>query len=310
MVVIMETEIWPNLFKACQSRDIPIMIANARISPRSFRGYRFLNPLVTATLRRVLRIATQTETDAARFRALGARPESVAVVGNLKFDLEVNPHEVEEGRGLRRQLGRERAVLIAASTHAGEEEIVLDAFETVRSRFPEALLIVVPRHPERFEKAAQCCRGRGYRIARRSDGRVEGEIDVFVGDTMGEMMCYLAASDVAFVAGSLVPVGGHNVLEPAVLALPVIFGPYMFNFEQPSDTLVEAGAGWRIENGAGLADVVIALFADSSLRARAGAAAQAAVASNRGVLERLTADIQRVLSPESIRANGRVAEYR
>lgn len=310
LAVIMETEIWPNLFKACQSRDVPIIIANARISPRSYRGYRLLRPLVAATLRRALRIAAQTEDDAGRFRALGANPGGVPVVGNLKFDIEVCPGVLEQGRELRRQLGPERPVLIAASTHAGEEEIVLEAFATVRGRFPKALLIVVPRHPERFAEATRCCRARGYRIALRSQGAVESSVDVFVGDTMGEMMSYLAASDVAFVAGSLVPVGGHNVLEPAALGKPVIFGPHMFNFREPSLRLVEVSAGWRIENGTGLAEVVMALFADRSLRERAGAAARACVASNRGALQRLGAQIQGILEPDEVQASSRLAGRR
>jgi len=270
------------------------------VSPRSFRGYRLLHPLVAATLRCVCRIATQTEADAERFRALGAKPDAVTVLGNLKFDLQVNRCEVREGRSLREQLGSGRPVLIAASTHEGEEEIVLDAFAIVRERFLQALLIVVPRHPERFDAVAKRCQARGYRLARRSQGRLSHEVDILVGDTMGEMTKYLAASDVAFVAGSMVPVGGHNVLEPAALAVPVIFGPYVFNFAEPSAILADVGAGWRVEDSIDLAATVVNLFSDNALRERAGAAAEAVLATNRGALTRLAAVIEELLEPEIV----------
>ncbi len=172
---------------------------------------------------------------------------------------------------------------------------MLEAFATIRNRFPSALLVIVPRHPERFEEVARFCVGHGYRIARRSRRGLATAVDILIGDTMGEMIRYLAMGDVAFVAGSLVPVGGHNVLEPAALSLPVIFGPHMFNFRVPAGELLDAGAGWQIKDAGELAGVATTLFADESLRTQAGAAARAAVARNRGALDRLSLELYRII---------------
>ncbi|TAM10829.1 MAG: 3-deoxy-D-manno-octulosonic acid transferase [Nevskiaceae bacterium] len=288
-VVVMETELWPNLFRHLARRGVPLVIANARLSPRSFRGYSHLRRSMASVLNDCRTIAAQSEADAGRFRQLGAR--RVQAVGNLKFDLVVRQAQLVGGQVLRAACGS-RPTWVAASTHEGEETLVLEAHRQVRERFPDALLILVPRHPERFDAvAAQVARAE-FVTVRRSAGEAVGTertAAVLLGDTMGEMFTYLAAADVAFVGGSLVPVGGHNVLEPAALGLPVLFGPHMHNFEAARALLLEREAACEVRDAEALAAAVQALFADPGERQHQGEAGRAAVSDNRGTLERLLA---------------------
>jgi 3-deoxy-D-manno-octulosonic-acid transferase len=286
LLVVMETELWPNIFRLCNNSRIPIIVANARLSERSARNYGRLPGLVMELLRDTTLIAAQTEADAARFRALGA--PRVSVTGNIKYDLTLPEGLPEQGRILRRQLGEPRPVLVAASTHAGEDEIVLDACERVRRALPEMLLILVPRHPERFDGVAELCRRRGLGIVRRSEGRpCIGTTQVYLGDSMGELLLFFAASDLALIGGSLVPVGGHNVLEPASLGLPVVFGPHMFNFVEASQRLLQAGAAWQVVDAEELAETVSRLLADPVAAREAGRRGRAVVEANRGALSAL-----------------------
>lgn len=293
--VIMETELWPNLFYACELRGIPLIVANARLSERSARGYARFAGLSRQTLARTAVIAAQAEADAARFRALGA--PRVQVTGNLKYDLTLPEDLAECGAELRRALGVNKPILIAASTHAGEEEPVLDAFAELRRTRPELRLVLVPRHPERFAGVAELCAGRGLRVIRRSEGRpCDPATDVFLGDTMGELLLFFAAADVAFVGGSLVEVGGHNVMEPALLGLPVLFGPHMFNFADASRQLLEAQAAWQVADAAELAATAAGLFAAPARRQAAGRRGRQVVENNRGALAALLAIIAGVLA--------------
>ncbi len=287
LVIIMETEIWPNLFAACQDRGIPLVIANARISPASFKGYKRVRPFVAESLARTSLISAQSEMDAERFRQLGAPTERVRALGNIKFDLRYSPETLAEGSALREKLGLERPVWIAASTHDGEEFQVLEAFREVRQRIPDALLILVPRHPERFDAVAAQCRGQGWRIVRRTEHSTTADCDVYLGDTMGELMVLYGAADVAFVGGSLVPIGGHNVLEPAAVGLTVLFGPHMFNFIEASERLLEANAAHQVQDAKSLAKLTVELLRDAERRDRMGRAGRDTVAANRGSLERL-----------------------
>lgn len=293
--IVMETELWPNLFCRCRRVGVPLLVANARLSPRSARGYGRLRGALRELLVGVW-IGAQGEADAERFRALGADPARLRVMGNLKYDLRLPPGLMAQGRALRRQLGEARPVLIAASTHSGEEEQVLDAFAALRRDFPELLLLLVPRHPERFAAVATLCRERAWRVVRRSEDRAcSADSDIFLGDSMGELLLFYAAADLAFVGGSLVPVGGHNLLEAALLGLPVLCGPHTFNFQEVTEGLLAAGAAWRVHDAAGLARQAALLLADPALRQDAGARGRALVERNRGALERCLALVDELL---------------
>jgi 3-deoxy-D-manno-octulosonic-acid transferase len=202
----METELWPNLYQACASRDIPVIIANARMSERSASGYHRFSWLTATLWPNVKHVAAQTEPDAQRFRYLGLPADRVTVTGTVKFDIAVSTDVVSSGSALRDRWGKARPVWIAASTHAGEDETVLAAHARIREAVPDCLLILVPRHPERFDTVDQLCRKSGYRVARRTANNASAETEVYLGDTMGELLLYFAAADVAFVGGSLVPV--------------------------------------------------------------------------------------------------------
>jgi len=288
--IVMETELWPNLFRALAARRVPVVIANARLSPRSVGRYARVRGLAAQTLGHCTAIAAQSEADAGRFRAIGADPARVHVLGNLKFDLELPADQVAAGRVLRARWGAGRPVWIAASTHEGEEAAALQAHRILLSRLRQAVLVLVPRHPQRFDAVARLAVASGLRCARRS--AVGGEaalqdVQVLVGDSMGEMAMYFGTADVAFVGGSLVEVGGHNVLEPAALGLPVLFGPHMFNFEQARALLLEHGAARQIGGLLELEPALSKLFHDDAAREAMGRAGREVLHANRGALERL-----------------------
>lgn len=291
-VVVMETELWPNLFAACGARGLLLTIVNARLSPRSFAGYQRVQRAIAGVLANCRVIAAQSEADAERFRALGAPAARVRALGNLKFDFAVPEDQVRAGLALRARIGADRPVWIAASTHEGEEEAALAAHRAVLEVLPSALLILVPRHPQRFDGVARLIAAQGLSVMRRS--RLSDDADplpvgaqVLLGDSMGEMFRYLAAADVAFVGGSFAAIGGHNILEPAALGVPVLFGPVMHNFAAARALLLERGAALEVADGAALAMAVGRLLTDPARRAQLGAAGRAAVADNRGVLERI-----------------------
>ena len=289
-VIVMETELWPNLFRALASRRVPIVIANARLSPRSMGRYRRVRGLAAETLAHCSVIAAQSPADAERFRALGADPARVHVLGNLKFDLEMPEDMVAAGRALRARWGETRPVWIAASTHEGEEDAALRAHRILLARFGTALLILVPRHPQRFDAVARLAEASGLHTVRRSaitDATSLEQVQVLVGDSMGELPMYFGAADIAFVGGSLVEVGGHNVLEPAALGLPVLFGPYMFNFEQARALLLEQGAARQIEDLLQLEPALSRLLQEPQQRAAMGKAGREVLQANRGALARL-----------------------
>lgn len=285
LMILMETELWPNLLRGCALRKVPVLLANARLSERSARGYRRVRPLTAAMLHDVTLIAAQAEADAIRFRGLGA--PNVRTVGNLKYDLTIPDGLIEQGKALRREiLGETRPVWIAASTHAGEEEQILQAFSLLRGHWPDLLLLLVPRHPERFAKVAGLCQQQGLEFVRRSEQRAcSAETAVFLGDSMGELLLFYAAADLAFVGGSLVPVGGHNVLEPALLGLPVLFGPHMFNFSEPAKKLLTVGSAWQVVNAKALAEITNELLVAPKKRKIVGQYGNAVVEQSRGTLK-------------------------
>lgn len=303
LAVILETEIWPNLYRECGVRRVPLVLASARISRRSLGKYRRLVPLFRETLSHGIVIAAQSAADAERFRSLGAPAERTHVTGNIKFDFRLPDHVIDEGRAFRERYAAFRPVWVAASTHAGEEEIVLDAHRRVLDRSPEALLLLVPRHPERFDAVAALVQRRGFEFARRSSaGAIEDRHSVFIVDTLGELPSFYAASDVALVAGSLVPVGGHNLLEPAALGLPVLVGPHTFNSEEIAAMFADAGASRRVNDADTLAEAVTGLLADPAERRRMGRAGTALIERNRGTVERLLSLVEPLLDEAPRRA--------
>lgn len=296
LLIVMETELWPNLYAACEARDIPILVVNARLSQKSFKGYQKIRALVRPALR-AAQVLAQTEADAARFEKLGAPSSQVSVVGNLKFDQKIPEDALHNGKILRRQLGDQRQVWIAASTHAGEDELILRAHRRLLEHEPESLLIIVPRHPERFDEVAGQVATLGFRYQRRSgEEPLDPAIQVFVGDTLGEMMIFYAASDMAFVGGSLVETGGHNPLEPAALGLPVITGPHWFNFSGIYPELLQTGGAREISGPDELTRVLQDWIANDELRQEAGQSALQVVERNRGALQRTQDKVVRVLS--------------
>jgi 3-deoxy-D-manno-octulosonic-acid transferase len=288
LAIVMETEIWPNLLVECERRGIPVLLVNARLSQRSASGYKRAQPLAGESMQRLSLIAAQSRADAERFIGLGVPAERVAVTGSIKFDLQLPASLTEQAEVMRRGWGCNRPVWVAASTHEGEEEPLLQAHARLREQLPAALLVLVPRHPDRFERAAALVQRRGFRLARRSLGQAcDAQTSVYLGDTMGELVSFIAAADVAFVGGSLVPTGGHNLLEAAAVGVPVIVGPHVFNFVEVTRLLLEHQAAVQIQSADELTRCLNLWLTDAAERARIGENGRKAVEANRGALDRL-----------------------
>jgi 3-deoxy-D-manno-octulosonic-acid transferase len=294
--VIMETELWPNHIHQCAKRGIPVVLANARLSERSARGYGRFAKLTRPMLTEMSGFAVQTEAEAQRFRDLGARPRCVEVTGSIKFDLTVDPQLLVRASYLRAQWQTtQRPTWIAASTHAGEDETVLAAHRQLLISHPDALLILVPRHPERFNSVHDLCQQMGFATVRRSTAQpVTASTSVLLGDTMGELLFLYALADCAFVGGSLVPNGGHNLLEPAALAKPVLSGPHLFNFLEIAALLRYAGALEEVTDAAGLAKAVQQLFDQPAIATNMANAGLEVMRANQGALQRLLGMLGRV----------------
>ncbi|MBV4470166.1 lipid IV(A) 3-deoxy-D-manno-octulosonic acid transferase [Pseudomonas siliginis] len=297
LAVIMETELWPNHIHQCAKRGIPVALANGRLSQRSAKGYGRFSKLTAPMLAEMSLLAVQTEAEAQRFRDLGARPGSVEVTGSIKFDLTIDPQLLQRAADLRSQWqAQDRPVWIAASTHEGEDEVVLDAHRRLLANHPDALLILVPRHPERFNSVFDLCQREGFATVRRSTGaNVDAQTSVLLGDTMGELLFLYALADSAFVGGSLVPNGGHNLLEPAALAKPVLSGPHLFNFLDIAAQLREAGALAEVDDAEGLAVEVQRLFELPRDAQRMAEAGLAVMRRNQGALQRLLDGLARLI---------------
>ena len=295
--IIAETEFWPNIFAECGRRRIPLLLVNGRISQASLRGYLRVPKTTRAMLANADLLCAQTALDAQRLRNLGAPADLVHVTGNLKFDVELPAALLDEARELRDRWGRNRPVWIAASTHPGEERKVLAAFAQLKLAFPKLLLVLVPRHPERFRAVAKLCRRRGLAVALRSQTQetFAPAAEVLVGDTMGELQRLYAAADVAFIGGSLVPHGGQNLLEACAVNVPVVFGPHMFHFEEISAMALERGAARQVHDAAGLAAAVSLYLEQPDLRKAAGVAAHTLVTDNRGALARTLRHVEDTL---------------
>lgn len=297
LAVIMETELWPNHIHACHQRGIPVALANARLSERSARGYARFARLTAPMLAELDLIAVQTEVEAERFRQLGARPGCVEVTGSIKFDLSVAAELPKRAAELRTAWGaQERPVWIAASTHAGEDEVMLAAHRRLLDERPNALLILVPRHPERFTQVFELCQREGFACVRRSTGEAVGEaVQVLVGDTLGELLFLYALADLALVGGSLVANGGHNLLEPAALGKPLLAGPHLFNFLEIAAQLREAGDLLEVADAGQLHAALSLLFADPAEAQRRAEAGLGVLRANQGALARLLSGLQVLL---------------
>lgn len=297
LAVVIETELWPNLFVACARAGVPVVIANARLSERSLRGYRWMGPLIRLALSGVRLVAAQSEADAARFRVLAGDAVRIEVSGNLKFDQPLPQSSREEALAWRQTDGQ-RPTWVAASTHAEEEEAVLQAQLRLRASHPQALLLWAPRHPERFEAVAARVREAGLALCRRSVERSPDQAcAVFLIDSLGELPGFLAAGDVAFVGGSLIPVGGHNLLEPAALGVPVLSGPHTFHFVEIAALLDHAGALETVTDAASLAAAVARLWGHPDQARARGRAGRQRIDRERGALARTLDLIDAVLAP-------------
>ncbi len=295
--IIVEMELWPELLAAARSQGLAMHLINARLSATTLRRYQRFSALFREALVSFERIAAQSDADRDRLVTLGAPPQRIAVSGNIKFDQPLDREQLEAGDQLRAQLGTDRPIWVAASTREGEEELALDALARVHETLPEVGLILVPRHPQRFDGAARLIAARGYRLRRRSDDEPpDGTTDVYVGDSVGEMARYLTAGDAVFVGGSLVPLGGHNLLEPAAMGRAVIAGPHRFNFEAAADLLEGADALVTVRDADELAISVANLLTDSQRRQRRAAAGQHCVTANQGARNRLLAHIKAAIT--------------
>lgn len=278
--ILMETEVWPNLIHTCKLQEIPVTLVNARLSPRSLRKAELLSALIRPASAAILCVAAQTDADAQRIRQLGA--PLVVVTGNIKFDVSVPAEKVSAGERLRAQWGT-RPVLLCASTREGEEELILDAFAS--ASIPNLLLIIVPRHPQRFDQVEQSILQRGLSAERRTtlgDNDLPSHVRVVLGDTMGEMISYYVSCDLAFIGGSLLALGGQNLIEACAVAKPVLIGPHTFNFDVISADAIDAGAAQRVADSDQLFQQAGTLFSDATLRATMGEKALAFAEQHRG----------------------------
>jgi 3-deoxy-D-manno-octulosonic-acid transferase len=307
LFIMMETELWPNLLRACHRDGVRTMLVNGRISSRSYPRYRLARPFFRRVLRHVDRFCMQSEESARRIVDIGAEQPRVVVTGSLKFDsLEIPGASASADRGRNRvlryfRLSAGRPVIIAASTLRGEEEPVLDAFQRIRATMTNTLLIIAPRKPERFDEVERLARRAGWNVARRTELRVDAEprCDVVILDTMGELAQIYQVATVVFVGGSLVDAGGHNILEPAVFGKPIVFGPHMHNFTEIARTFLDNGAAIQVATGRELEPVLQGLLGDPVRRATLGAGARALVEANRGARNKTLAAIAQLLPPDN-----------
>ena len=290
--VLLETELWPNVLWGCQSRNIPVILANGHLSLRSVRGYNRISAITKSMMGCLTAVAAQSQQDAEHFITLGLDPLKLSVTGNIKFDVSYTGG-VDGGKtmhaafALRKSFGL-RPVWIAASTHPGEEILVLEAFKGIRIEFPDALLILVPRHPERFKGVEALIQQQGFSVVTRSSGVMcDKETAVFLGDTMGELLLLYQAADMAFVGGSLVPIGGHNLLEPAALGVFILTGPYVHNYVDISKLLLKAGGMRVVNTPEELKIEILHGFSFSEQRRAAGCRAQEVVHDNQGAANKV-----------------------
>ena len=291
--VLLETEVWFNLIDACRTGKVPLLLLNARLSPKSARNYSRVRTLARESLHALTLIAAQTEDDALRLASLGHR--AVPVMGNLKFEIVPPAHQLALGAELRRQFGAQRPVLLAASTRDGEEELLLNALKY--AAVDHLLVVIVPRHPQRFDAVAALIEQHGYSMQRRSgDEPIAAGTRVVLGDSMGEMFAYYAACDIAFIGGSLLPLGGQNLIEAAACGKPVLLGPHTYNFAQAAEAAIAHGAGLRVQHADDLVHLLNVLMYDPARMRAMGEAGRRFVEENQGATERAVCLIDTVLN--------------
>ena len=289
LLLIMETELWPNMLHYSRAAGCRIMLVNARMSERSARGYHRVHAFTRSMLQQLNVAACQASIDGERLLTLGLPPSAVVLTGSIKFDLELDEDLRSQATSLRQVVSDQgRPVVVAASTHAGEEALILDAYRNVREVLGDCLLVLVPRHPERFDDVGELCRKEGWQVVRRSAAGAPGAgDDILLGDTMGELLLLLGSATVAVIGGSLVSRGGHNPLEAVAWGVPVVVGPHMTNFEDICQRLMSGGALVQLDSPVGLAPCLIELLGDPARRQSMGAAGQQVLADNRGAGDRL-----------------------
>jgi len=284
LCVLMETEVWPNVMQQCKRHDVPVALVNARLSERSLSKALRLPSLFVEAARAMTVVAAQTDSDAERIRQLGT--PNVHVTGSIKFDIVPPEAMLQRGAALRHQFG-DRPVLVCANTRDGEETLILDALSALR--VPEVLLVIVPRHPQRFDNVAQQIRSRGLFMKRRSESgnaEIPADVKVFLGDSMGEMFAYYAAGDVACVCGSLLPLGGHNLIEACAVGKPVLLGPYTFNFADAAENAIAAGAALRMPDATAMMQQAGCILLNQEMRAEMGKQAKAFAQQHGGATAR------------------------
>ena len=295
--ILLETELWPNLIALTAQRDIPVALINARLSERSARGYARFGVLAKDTLEKLALIASQTHADGERLSSLFSG--HVTIMGNLKFDNAVPDAQVALGKRLRAQFGDDRPIWLAASTRDGEENLLIDTLEKIQT--PNVLAVIVPRHPQRFDEVASLLTRQNIPFQRRSENTaIHANTRVVLGDSMGEMFAYFAASDVAFIGGSLLPLGGQNLIEACAVGTPVLIGPHTFNFAEATEQAIAAGAAARVASNFDLAAKLDLLLAEPTRRREMSAAGLAFTAQHRGASERAYAQVVSLLRDQPL----------
>lgn len=296
-LLLVETELWPNLLRQAHLRNTPVMLVNARLSARSARRYARISKPLLPMFDALTRICAQTSADAKRFAALGFDTNKLSVTGNLKFDQSLSEQQVSQAAALREQWGAgDKPILVAASTHEGEEVLIIEAYKTLQIRHPNLTLCLAPRHPDRFDHVYGLLLKSGLKPSRRSEKQdIEPNTQVILADTMGELVTLLGASDIAIMGGSFMPVGGHNMLEVAQWSVPVVTGPHLFNFSYVSRLLLREHAMLVAQDGAELVEVIDHLLADDATRVAMGQRGASAVQKEKGALERLFKDLEFLL---------------
>jgi 3-deoxy-D-manno-octulosonic-acid transferase len=299
LLVLMETELWPNLLYYAKQHQINVVLANARLSERSASNYASAPYFTKDMFLQLDFVAVQADADNKRFMTLGVDKSKIETVGSVKYDLAIPDSVMKEADELRKEIGVDRPIWVASSTHAGEEEPVLAAHKKVLEKFPTAMLVLVPRHPNRFDIVAGMLEKSAWRFVRRSHAKADyANAQIFLGDTMGEMLMFNAMSDVVFVAGSFAPIGGHNTMEPAAFAKPVLQGPVWHNFVKATQLLTEANAIIEVKDSNALADTLCDLFANPDKAIELGQRAKAVIDANRGSVEKQFQIIEKYLPPE------------
>jgi len=288
LAVIMETEIWPNLYAYCGKNGIPLYIINARLSGKSARGYLKIPALIRPALAEVKQIATQTQDDSLRFIAIGASGEKVKTLGNMKFDIDISGDLIEQGLRLKNSSFGKKFVFMCASTHKDEEKICLEIYREIKQELPELLLLIAPRHPERFSEVKKLCEQQHFELVTRTSNAVcRSSTDIYLVDTLGDLKMLYAASDIAFIGGSMVPAGGHNILEAAAAGVPVLFGPYMANFKEIAQGVLAQGAAIQCLDKDAVVKAIFMLYEDPLYREALVENAALFVRQNQGAIARI-----------------------